>query len=58
VEPGELTLEPGQSGTIKVDVTVPAGTPPGVGDDVVVIATSTAGPTTSNSSVAHFSVKR
>ena len=57
-EPGELTLGPGQSGTIRVDLTVPPGTPAGVGDDVTVVATSTAGPTTSNSCVAHVSVKR
>ena len=56
VEPLELTLGPGQSGTIVVDLMVPAGTSPGVGDDVVVMAASTAGPATSNSSVAHFSV--
>jgi len=56
VEPVELTLGPGQSGTVLVDLMVPAGTSPGGGDDVVVVAASTAGPATSNSSVAHFSV--
>jgi len=56
VEPQELRLGAGESGTIRVDLTVPAGTPPGVGDDVVVVAASTAGPATSNSSVVHFSV--
>jgi hypothetical protein len=56
VEPKELSLGVGESGIIRVDLTVPAGTPPGVGDDVVVVATSTAGPGTSNSSVVHFSV--
>jgi hypothetical protein len=35
---------------------VPAGTAPGVGDDLVIVARSTAGPPTSNSSVAHLSV--
>jgi hypothetical protein len=58
VEPREMALGPGQSGTVLVDLVVPAGTSEGVGDDVVVIATSTAGPATSNSSVAHFSVTR
>jgi hypothetical protein len=58
VEPRELALGPGQSGTILVDLMVPAGTAAGLGDDVVVVATSTAGPATSNSSVAHFSVTR
>jgi hypothetical protein len=56
VEPKEVTLGPGQSATIVVDLTVPPGTQPGIGDDVVVVAASTAGPATSNSSVAHFSV--
>jgi hypothetical protein len=55
-EPKELTLGQGQSGTIRVGLTVPSGTSQGVGDDVVVVATSTAGPFTSNSAVAHFSV--
>jgi von Willebrand factor A domain-containing protein 7 len=56
VEPKELSLGADESGIIRVDLTVPAGTAPGIGDDVVVVATSTAGPHTSNSSVAHFSV--
>jgi hypothetical protein len=56
VEPKELSLEPGQSRTILVDLAVPPGTAAGVGDDVVVVAASTEGPATSNSSVVHFSV--
>jgi von Willebrand factor A domain-containing protein 7 len=56
VEPKELALGAGESGTVRVDLTLPAGTAPGVGDDVVVVARSTAGPPTSNSSVVHFSV--
>jgi hypothetical protein len=55
-EPTELMLGPGQSGTIRVGLTVPPGTSQNVGDDVIVVATSTAGPATSNSTVAHFSV--
>ena len=55
-EPTELMLGPGQSGTIRVGLTVPPGTAQNVGDDVIVVATSTAGPATSNSTVAHFSV--
>jgi len=58
VEPKEVSLGVRESGIIRVDLTVPAGTPPGVGDDVVVVATSTAGPSTVNSSVVHFSVAR
>jgi hypothetical protein len=56
VEPQELSLGADESGIIRVHLTVPAGTAPGVGDDVVVVATSTAGPGTSNSGVVHFSV--
>ena len=56
VEPNELTLGAGESGTVRVDLTVPAGTAPGVGDDVVFVAKSVAGPATSNFSVVHLSV--
>jgi len=56
VEPTEFTLGPDQSETVRVSLTVPAGTSQAIGDDVVVVATSTAGPATSNSSVGHFSV--
>jgi hypothetical protein len=56
VEPKELTLDAGQSGTVRVDLAVPAGTAPGVGDDLVIVAQSIAGPPTSNSSVLHLSV--
>jgi hypothetical protein len=56
VEPAELTLASGQSGTVLVNISVPANAQPGTGDDVIIVVTSTAGPTTSNSSVAHFSV--
>jgi hypothetical protein len=56
VEPAELTLASGQSGTVIINLSVPAGAQAGTGNDVVVMATSTAGPSTSNSSVVHFSV--
>ena len=56
VEPKELALGVGESGTVLVDLTVPAGIAPGVGDDLVIVAQSTAGPPTSNSSVVHLSV--
>jgi uncharacterized membrane protein len=56
VAPKELALGAGESGTIQVDLTVPAATASGVGDDLVIVAASTAGPPTSNSSVVHFSV--
>lgn len=56
VEPKELTLGQEESGTVRVDLTVPPGTAPGVGEDVVFVASSVLGPPTSNSSVVHFSV--
>ena len=56
VIPRELTLGTGESGSVRVQITVPAGTAPGLGDDVVVVATSSAGSAASNSSVVHFSV--
>jgi hypothetical protein len=56
VEPKELVLGAGESGTVRVDLAVPAGTAPGIGDDLVIVAQSTAGPPTSNSSVLHLSV--
>jgi hypothetical protein len=56
VEPKELALGAGESGTIRVDLNVPSGTAPGVGDDIVIVARSTAGPSTSNSSVVRLSV--
>jgi hypothetical protein len=56
VEPKELTLGLDESGLIRVDLTVPAGTASGVGDNVVVVATGTSGLSTSNFNVAHISV--
>jgi len=52
----ELALGAGESGTVRVELTVPAGTAPGVGDDVVIVAASASGPPPSNSSVVRFSV--
>jgi hypothetical protein len=56
VEPKELALGAGESGTVRVDLTVPPATAPGIGDDLVIVAASAAGPPTSNSSVVHLSV--
>lgn len=56
VQPTQLTLGADESQIIHVDLTVPGGTAPGVGDDLVVVAASTGEPATSNSSVVHFSV--
>jgi hypothetical protein len=56
VVPSQITLDAGESKIIRVDLTVPAGTAAGIGDDVIVVATSTAIPTSSNSSVIHVSV--
>jgi len=56
VEPKELALGAGESGTVRVDLAIPAETAPGIGDDLVIVAQSRAGPPTSNSSVVHLSV--
>src|SRR5258707_6338909 len=56
VEPKELTLGAGESGAVRVNLAVPAGTASGVSDDLVIVAQSTAGPPTSNSSVLHLSI--
>jgi von Willebrand factor A domain-containing protein 7 len=56
VEPQELTLGAGETGTVRVNLTVPTGTAAGVGDNLVFFATSVAGPATSNSSILRFSV--
>jgi len=56
VEPKELALGAGESGTVRVDLVIPAGTAPGTGDDLVIVAQSSAGRPTSNSSVVHLSV--
>lgn len=56
VETKELVLGAGESGTVRVDLAVPAGTAPGLGDNLVIVAQSTTGPPTSNSSVVHLSV--
>jgi len=56
VEPKELSLAAGESATVRVNLTVPPGTAPGIEDRIVFVATSIAGPATSNSSVAQFSV--
>jgi len=56
VEPSELNIGSGESATIRVDLNVPATTSPGVGDDIIVVVTSTTAPRTSNSSIVHISV--
>jgi von Willebrand factor A domain-containing protein 7 len=56
VEPKKLTLAAGESGIVRVDLAIPAGTAAGLGEDIVIVAASTAGPPTSNSNVAHFSI--
>ncbi len=58
VEPQQLALESGQVATIKVELKVPPDTAPGTPDDVIVLATSTSGTPTTNSSIAHYSVSK
>jgi hypothetical protein len=55
-EPRELSLSQGQSVMVHVDLAVPATTPAGTGDDLIVVAESTAGPSTSNSNIVHLNV--
>jgi len=56
VEPRELPLGADESGTVRVQLKIPAVPPTDAEDDVVIVAASTTGPPTSNSSVAHLSV--
>jgi hypothetical protein len=56
VEPKEIELGAGEMRTIAVDLSVPAGTAAGTGDDLVIVAASTAGPPATNSSVVYLSV--
>jgi hypothetical protein len=56
VEPRELELRADEMRTVSVELKVPAGTAPGTGDDLVIVATSAAGPPTTNSCVVHLSV--
>jgi hypothetical protein len=55
-EPKELSLGAHETGAVRVGLSVPAGTARGVGDDLVVVAASTTGSPTSNSSVVHLTV--
>jgi hypothetical protein len=56
VEPKEFELRADEMRTVTVELRVPAGTAPGTGDDLVIVATSAAGPPTTNSCVVHLSV--
>lgn len=58
VEPQELSIPYGGVGRFKAQLEVPAGTQAGVGDDIVVVVTSTSGTATSNSAIVHISVAR
>ncbi len=56
VDPEELALAPGASGTVTATVTVPADTTPGTGVNLTITATSTSGPVTTNGTSVHLSV--
>lgn len=56
VEPRELSLGADESGKVLVELRVPASTTAGIGDDLVFVAASIAGPPTSNSCVVHLSI--
>ena len=55
-EPRELSLPAHGSGSIKVQLAVPAATQPNFGDDVIVLVTSTSGAPATNSAIVHLSV--
>ena len=55
-EPRDLLLDARGTGTVHVQLTVPAGTAKGVGDDVVVVVSSTSGAATRNSAIVHLTV--
>lgn len=55
-EPRMLALGGGESRELPIELKIPARTPPHTRDTVIVTATSTSGPPTSNSAVVEFSV--
>lgn len=56
VEPGELNLGAGETGLVRLQLTVPSATANYVGDDVVVLASSTSGTATTNAAIVRLSV--
>jgi von Willebrand factor A domain-containing protein 7 len=56
VQPKELSVPANGTGNLKLQLSVPAGTQPGTGDDLVVVVASTSGPPTTNSAIVHLSV--
>jgi uncharacterized membrane protein len=54
--PRELAIGAHQSGSVKVQIAVPAGAANGTGDDLVVVASSTSGIATTNSAVVRLSI--
>lgn len=57
VYPKDLSIAANGTSTLKLRLSVPAGTQPGTGDDLVVVVASTSGPPTTNSAIVHLSVK-
>lgn len=56
-EPQTLSLAGGESRELPVELNIPASTPGYTRDTVIVTATSTSGPPTSNSAVVEFGIK-
>ena len=56
IEPKQLSLGANATSTLKLHLSVPAGTQPGLGDDLVVVVASASGQPTTNSAVVHLSV--
>ena len=56
VAPQELSVGVGGTGLVRVELTVPAEMGDVFEDDVVVVASSTSGPATTNSAIVNLSV--
>jgi von Willebrand factor A domain-containing protein 7 len=56
VEPQELTVGAHGTGTVRVQLAIPAGTQKSIGDDLVVVVSSISGGVTTNSAIVHLSV--
>ena len=56
VEPQQIELGRGKSGTVVVDMAVPSETAAGIGGDLTFVVQGASGPEAQNSAVVHFSV--
>lgn len=56
VEPQQIEIAGGQSGTVVVEMAVPSETPSGTGGNLTIVLNGTSGPEAQNSAVVRFSV--